>query len=602
MKKKTHTRKKAGNLLSLLPGMVIIACGFLLPLFILFAVSIYEGIPGTGQIIKKFTFANYTRLLDPFYFAIIWKTFVLSLSATVLSLIMGYPVAFAMTRGSARKKTILLAIVLTPLITNVVARTMGLMIMLGTKGPINQLLNILGVPSIKIVPGNIGIVIGMAQVFMPYMILSIHSVLENINYSLQEAARDMGCTKWQSFRKVIFPLSMPGVVAGSLFVFLLSFSSYVTPRLLGGSKTITATALIYQQAMQVLDWPFAAAAATVLFVLSVTLVTGYNRMTSRIEQMMDRVGTYRNKNFSTSIFGNTYVNVRDFFYDFQAMVCRSWRRLDKHGFTAEIQKIITTLMSVLLKIFIVLVIMFILMPLPVVIISSFSESQTITFPPTSYSLKWYADLLSRTEYISALKFSLKLATISVVISLVTGTLAALGISRSKNKYVNILKTYFLSPIMVPAVITGIALLRYMVHIGLAGTFWALLIGHVVITSAYVVRSVLSSLVGFDMSMEEAARDLGATPFYTFRKITLPIIKPGVIVAALFSFIVSLDETTVSLFLVGGRTTTLSVKIFSQLEFGGLNPTVTAISSILIICAVFTLFLIDKVIGLNKFKI
>jgi putative spermidine/putrescine transport system permease protein len=128
-----------------------------------------------------------------------------------------------------------------------------------------------------------------------------------------------------------------------------------------------------------------------------------------------------------------------------------------------------------------------------------------------------------------------------------------------------------------------------------------LLAHLVLTTAYVVRTISASLVGFDITLEEAARDLGANAFYTFRHVTLPIIKPGLIVAGIFAFIVSFDETTVSMFITGGRTITLSVRIFSQLEYG-LDPTVTAISSLLILMAVGALFVIGKVFGLEKFSI
>lgn len=117
----------------------------------------------------------------------------------------------------------------------------------------------------------------------------------------------------------------------------------------------------------------------------------------------------------------------------------------------------------------------------------------------------------------------------------------------------------------------------------------------------MVRTVSASLIGFDNTLEDAARDLGANALYTFRYVTLPLIKPGLIVAGIFAFIVSFDETTVSMFITGGRTITLSVRIFSQLEYG-LDPTVTAISSLLILMAVGALFVIGKVFGLEKFSI
>ena len=113
--------------------------------------------------------------------------------------------------------------------------------------------------------------------------------------------------------------------------------------------------------------------------------------------------------------------------------------------------------------------------------------------------------------------------------------------------------------------------------------------------------VLSSLVGFDLSLEEAARDLGASQFYTFRKITFPIIKPGIVVAGLFAFIVSMDETTISRFIVRGGNITLPVRIFAQLEYG-LDQTVTAISCLLVVLSMAVLFIIDRTVGINKFQI
>jgi len=182
-----------------------------------------------------------------------------------------------------------------------------------------------------------------------------------------------------------------------------------------------------------------------------------------------------------------------------------------------------------------------------------------------------------------------------------GTMVALAIKRYTYRFPELLKTMFLSPLMVPAVIIGIALMRFMNMLGWINSFKAILVAHLLITMVYVIRTVLSSLVGYDISIEYAARDLGAGPLLTFRKITFPLIKPGLIVAGMFSFIVSLDETTISIFIAGGRTTTLPVRIYSMLEHG-LDPTVTAISSLLIVLALCILLLINKVMGLDKFKI
>jgi putative spermidine/putrescine transport system permease protein len=588
-------RLRVGKYLILSPGLFFLVAAYFLPIFLMISLSFFRSQPGSGLIDYTFNLENFVRLADPYYFKILIRTFLIALATTALSLILGYPVAYLMVKCKPRYKNIILAIILTPLLTNVVARTLGLMIIFGNNGPVNQLIALMGLPKVAFIPGYPGIVLGLTQVFIPYMILSIKSVLENINFNLEDAAKDLGCGKIQSFRKVIFPLSTPGIVAGSIFVFLLSFSSFVTPRLLGGGKIMVITVLIFQQAMTILNWPFAAAIDALLLCFSLTLVICFNRITGRVEKMGDRSGIYREINYETA-FRRGIRKLKNKWYDFRCgLITRKERPL-----TGDIRKGFR-MSGFLLLALQILTLIFIILPLPVVILSSFSESSRITFPPKAFSLKWYEGLFVRTEYIRSFLLSIRLALITVAISLVLGTIVALALSRYKFRGGEVLKTIFLSPLMLPGVIVGLALLRAFAMIGWVATFRGLVVAHILMSSAYVVRMVLSSLVGFDISVEEAARDLGASPFYTFLKITLPIIKPGIFVAALFAFIVSLDETSLSVFLAGGSTITLPVRIFSMLEHG-VEPTVTAVSSLLIVLSLGALFLINKFIGLEKFKL
>ena len=129
----------------------------------------------------------------------LWRTLKIALMATIVALIIGYPIALSMTKGSNFKKGLMLALLLTPLVTNVVARTLGLMIIFGNKGPVNKIIEMLGFSGIKFLGEEAGIVLGLVQVYTPYMVLSIKAVLENVNFNLQEAGRDLGCSRWQSF-------------------------------------------------------------------------------------------------------------------------------------------------------------------------------------------------------------------------------------------------------------------------------------------------------------------------------------------------------------------------------------------------------------------
>ena len=577
------------------PGLVVLTLGFFVPLLLLFIVSFQTGVPGSGIILEEFTTENYARFVDSYYAGIILRTFRIALMATIASLLLGYPVAMMIAKSGERMKTLLLAIVLTPLLTNVVARTLGLMIVLGRHGPVNQLLGLFRIGPVEFIPGEMGIVVGLTQVFMPYMILSISSVLGNIDFTLEEAARDLGCSRMGAFWKIIFPLSIPGIVAGSLFVFLLSFSSFVTPRLLGGGKVMVITMLIYQQAMQLLNWPFAAAASFILLIFSVILVTFYSSATASAK-MGGEAKPVRDNGLTRTI--NRF---KDGSYDARMTLSRALTRtLDQVSLSGPVTRGLTLVGRTLLGFWKLIIALFIIVPLPLVIFSSFSASSMITFPPDGYSLRWYTGIFERMEYVRSFLLSLRIALISVVVSLTTGTLASLALARHQFRGRELIRTIFLSPLMLPAVIVGISLLRFLARIGWVATFQGILLAHLVLTTAYVVRTISASLVGFDMSIEYAARDLGASAFYTFRKITLPLIKPGLIVAGIFAFIVSFDETTVSVFITGGRTITLPVRIFSQLEYG-LDPTVTAISSLLILMSVTALLIIGKVFGLEKFS-
>lgn len=595
-------RRKTSKYLLLTPGVAILAVFFFLPLAYLFVLCIFQGMPGSGLIdYSSPSLANFAKFTDEYSRMVLWRTLRIAFLAALFSLLIGYPIAYSMTKGSSRKKSLMLALILTPLVTNVVARTLGLMIIFGNSGVVNSTLKTLGFTGVKFLGTEMGIVLGLVQVFTPYMILSIKAVLENTNFNLQEAARDMGCTKWQAFHKVILPLSTPGIVAGTLFVFLLSFSSYVTPKLMGGGTIMTMSMYVYQQSMQLLDWPFAAAVAIVLLLVSLTIVTIYNKMTSRIERMNDRTGIYRNANYGSRwhLFKQ---KIGNFFYDKYVFVVRKAKSVAPGAALAKYGPLVfEKLGGVLVKILVVGGILFIISPLPIVIISSFTSANLVYFPPKGFSVKWYLGLLNKTEYLGSFLVSLRLALISVGIALVSGTMVAVALTRFRFKFTNLLRTIFLSPLMVPGVIFGLAAVRFAALIGWSASFQALMAAHIVICSTYVIRTVLSGMVGFEGSLEEASRDLGASPWQTFWKVTFPIIRPSIIVAGLFSFITSLDETTVSVFLVGGKSVTLPVRIFSQLEYG-LEPTITAISSILVLLAVVILLVIDKVLGLHKFKI
>ena len=575
------------------PGFIVLAVGAFVPIGMLLLLSFRLRLTGTGLITSQLTAANYLRFFrDSYYLGVLWDTFKIAFWSTAVAFALGYPIALTMARGSRRVKAILLVVVLTPLMTNMIARTLGLMILLSKTGPVVKLLGLFGFPE-QTIYGVPAIVIGLTQVYMPYMILTISSVLQNIDLSLESAARDLGGSRMTSFWKVTFPLSMPGVVAGSLFVFLRSFNGFVTPVLLGRGRVMVMTMLMQQQAMLIVNWPFAAAIATLVLALTLVLVAVYSRA---LRTSRESVG-HRTHRI------NVWVKLKERLYDGTTALSV---RIHSMGGRIQIPSLVTQIGSVSARVGMQLYksvgLILIIAPLPMLIASSFTTRGQLTFPLSGgFTTRWYASLSEYPEYIRAALLSLELAGVSVVIALTVGTMAALALTRYKFRGREVLRSLFLSPLMLPAVIVGLSLLRFMVMMGWAGTWQAVLIGHLFLTIPFVVRTVAANLIGFDRSLEEAARDLGASAFTTFRRITLPLIKPGLIIAGIFAFIVSFDETVISVFTTGAATTTFPVRIFSTLENVGIHPSVTAFSSAQAIVTLVGIAIIARIVGLEKIR-
>ena len=264
------------NLLLVLPGLLLLALAFFLPIFQMLALSV-DGPEGP-------TLAHFSRFLgDSYYLGILWRTVKLSFIITAICALIGFPLAYIMARVGPTLRLWLVIIVILPLMTSVVVRTFGWMVLLSRSGMIPDILRDLGLVgrNFALMQTETAIIIGMVQVLLPFMALSILGVITRIDPRLEEAARTMGCSFLQTIRTVVLPLSLHGIVAGSLLAFTLSASSFVTPNLLGGSRIQVLAASIYNSVTQTLDWPFAAAQAVILFVGILLVLVPYINLTGR---------------------------------------------------------------------------------------------------------------------------------------------------------------------------------------------------------------------------------------------------------------------------------------------------------------------------------
>ncbi len=247
---------------------------------------------------------------------------------------------------------------------------------------------------------------------------------------------------------------------------------------------------------------------------------------------------------------------------------------------------------------IILVYVFMLLPIVVVVLASISPTSYLTFPPQGVTLNWYAKAFAQDQYLTGFRFSVILALVTVLFSTVIGTTASLALMRYSFPGKGLINAFIMSPLIFPMVIIGIALLQLFSTLHLAGSFLGLVIGHVIITFPYLIRTISASLYRFDQTLEEAAMTLGADRLKTFFLVTLPLIRPGIVAGAIFAFIVSFDNVPVSIFLQGVKSSTLPVVIFSYIEYG-VDPTIAAISTIMICLTGTAIFLIERWIGLSK---
>jgi len=216
------------------------------------------------------------------------------------------------------------------------------------------------------------------------------------------------------------------------------------------------------------------------------------------------------------------------------------------------------------------------------------------------SLKWYARILQMPGLVDSLILSLRLAALATVLSILLGVAAALGLTRAHFRGRTAVIAGLMSPLVVPSIVTGLALLQFFVDHNLRSADWNLLVGHVIITLPYVTRTVLAGLEVFDWSLVDTARVLGAGPLRAFWRVTLPIVRPGILAGGIFAFLTSFDNYTVSFFLADARLVPLPVTVFNYIN-NVFDPGVAALSAVLIYASGVVLIVTERLVGASRLR-
>lgn len=256
------------------PLLILLTIFYIYPLFNLFPQSLFKG--------GNFTLEHYQHFFSvPLYSRILFRTIRISFTVTILCLILGYPVAYFLAEiKSPRWGSLFLSCVLLPFWTSILVRTYSWVVLFQTNGLINNFLMSPGLikKPLELLYTEFAVIVGMVHVLLPFMILPIFSVLKNLDRNLIRAARNLGANYFWVFTMVIFPLSLPGVGAGAMFVFILALGFYITPAILGGPRTLMISTLIDQQINRLFNWDFAGAIAVVLLIATIVMIVMFNKL------------------------------------------------------------------------------------------------------------------------------------------------------------------------------------------------------------------------------------------------------------------------------------------------------------------------------------
>ena len=277
----------AQGLFLISPANIYLFIFIVLPLILVAGLSFLSR--GTyGQVEFRFDITNYTRLFDPLYGKILLFSLGVGLGTTVICLVVGYPLAYFLAHAPTKQRSLLLFLILLPFWTNFIIRIFAWMIILRSGGVLDSLLQWLHITQapLNLLYSPTAVMIGMVYEYLPFVVLPLYTSLEKIENSLLEAASDLGAPPWKAFLRVTLPLSVPGMIAGTILTFIPSMGMFVVPDILGGAKTILIGNVIRNQFLTARDWPFGSAASMILMLLTMIFTLYYTRKAGFGEELL----------------------------------------------------------------------------------------------------------------------------------------------------------------------------------------------------------------------------------------------------------------------------------------------------------------------------
>ncbi|WOH52484.1 ABC transporter permease subunit [Bradyrhizobium sp. sBnM-33] len=557
-------------------GLTVPAIAILLVIFGVPTVQLFL----TSVNAPSFSVVNYQAFFEQQgNVVVLFQTIKMSVVATAICVIVGYPTAYLIMIASKPVRTALIVLVFIPWLTSGLVRTYAWTVILGDRGLINNVLLELGLISspLSLLYNRLAVYIGMVHIMLPVMILPLLSVMQGIDKSLVAAARSMGARPSAAFWRVFFPLSLPGVRSGALLVFVVCLGFYITPQALGGLRDALLSNFIAAQVASSVDFAPIAAAAFILLAIAVVMLSMFGLDFSGTQ---GHAGQPVRKSWQSrlSSLGALLRYLNEIAIPYRA------RRWTAHLYQAGGESSWSKIAGALI---VLLVMIYLLFPGLIVIIMSFSAGAFLEFPPSGFSFQWYRSFFGDLSWTRAFWDSLQIGVTVTILSTIAGTLAAFGLARTFPRLRTFLMMVILTPITFPAIVVGVAVYLGLANLGLIGTKTGIVLAHSIGSIAYVVVIVTATLANLDQRLEQAAKSMRAGPVRTFMRVTLPLIRPGIIGGAVFAFIHSFDEVIVTSLVSGFSIRTLPLKMLENIN-QQIDPTIAAVGSLLTLMPVLWL--------------
>lgn len=565
--------------LLLLPAICFLAFIYLLPLIDLIRISV-SGPSWLTYFQRVFAV--------PLYWESLVRTMQISVTVAFLCLLFGYPTALLIHRSRGIARALIATAIVLPYFIAILIRTYAWMVLLGRNGPVNKFLVSMGVLSepVQLLFHRGTVLLGMTAVLLPLMVLTIYSSVSRLDPGLTRAALASGAGPIAVFWRVLLPLTLPGIGAGFLLVFVAAIGFFITPTLLGGPGDQMFAMHITQQADSVTSEGFLQALGVVLLLITLLVVAFAGRFLG-LEFIWGGRKLTETTAGKARTAATTAASHRSFGGAFADAV--GWPLLRLLGMLpASCGTWTVRLMGGL-------VIAVLILPIIVVMIISFSSASYLTFPPPGFSLRWYEQFFSDTNWMRAFWSSALIATVSAVIAVGLGTCAALGIVRGNVRGKSAIMLLLVSPIIVPPVVLGLSLYTLFLRFDLIGSVFGLAAAHAIGGLPIVVVILAAALQGVDTRLEQAASVHGASSLTVLRLVTLPAIAPGLAAATFFAFLHSFDELVLTLFLSSAQLKTLPLMLWGDINYR-LNPVLAVVSTLEVLLVVGGLFLARPVLA------